>query len=76
LSYFKKGDFLGEGSWSSDSKHSTSARATEKTKVLIVKKDYFAQNGPTALKVMSNISQVISRRMRHANNRMVNAAAQ
>jgi len=76
LSYFKKGEFLGEGSWSSDSKHSTSARATEKTKVLIVKKDYFAENGPTALKVMSNISQVISRRMRHANNRMVNAAAQ
>ena len=30
LSYFKKGEFLGEGSWSSGSKHSTSTRATEK----------------------------------------------
>lgn len=76
LTYFKKGDFLGEGSWSSDSKHSTSARATEKTIVLSVKKSYFTQNGESALKVFSNISQVISRRMRHANNRMVNAAAQ
>jgi len=76
LSYFNKGDFLGEGSWSSDSKHSTSARATETTKVLSLGKEYFAQNGTTALKILSNISQVISRRMRHANNRMVNAAAQ
>jgi len=76
LSYFKKGDFLGEGSWSTDSKHSTSARATEKTIVLSVKKAYFIHNGESALKIMSNISQVISRRMRHANNRMVNAAAQ
>lgn len=76
ISYFKKGDFLGEGSWSSDSKHSTSARATEKTLVLTVKKNYFEENGPAALKVLSNIAQVISRRMRHANNRMVNAAAQ
>ena len=76
LSYFTKGDFLGEGSWSSDSKHSTSARAIELTHVLTVKKEYFAQNGASALKILSNISQVISRRMRHANNRMVNVAAQ
>ncbi len=76
LSYFTKGDFLGEGSWSSDSKHSTSARAIETTHVLSVKKEYFVQNGASALKILSNISQVISRRMRHANNRMVNVAAQ
>lgn len=76
LTYFKAGDFLGEGNWSSGSKHSTSARATEKTKVFTVKKEYFTQNGESALKIMSNISRVISRRMRHANNRMVNAAAQ
>ncbi len=76
LSYFKKGEFLGEGSWSSGSKHSTSTRATEKTQVLMVKKEYFTQNGESALKIMSNVSRVISRRMRHANNRMVNAAAQ
>lgn len=76
LSYFKKGDFLGEGSWSSESKHSTSARATEKTKVFAVRKEYFLQDSSSALKIFSNIAQVISRRMRHANNRMVNVAAQ
>jgi aspartate ammonia-lyase len=76
LSYFTRGDFLGEGSWAGDSKHSTSARATEKTHVLSVKKDYFIHNGAAALKIFSNIAQVISRRMRHTNNRMVNVAAQ
>ncbi len=76
LSYFTRGDFLGEGSWSGESRHSTSARATEKTHVLTVKNDYFAQNGQASLKIFSNIARVISRRMRHANNRMVNAAAQ
>lgn len=76
LSYFKKGDFLGEGSWSTDSKHSTSARAIETTHVLYINKEFFKNNGESALKILSNIAQVISRRMRHANNRMVNAAAQ
>ena len=76
LSYFTTGDFLGEGSWSARSKHSTSARATEKTRVLSVNKDFFLKGGPTTLKISSNIAQVISRRMRHTNNRMVNAAAQ
>lgn len=76
LSFFTRGDFLGEGSWSSDSKHSTSARAVVDTRVLSVKKEYFLENSESALKVLSNIAQVISRRMRHANNRMVNVAAQ
>ncbi len=76
LSYFKKGDFLGEGSWSTDSKHSTTARVTETTHVLRVRKDFFLLNGEVALKIMSNVARVISRRMRHANNRAVNVAAQ
>jgi len=76
LSYFTRGDFLGEGSWSTDSKHSTSARAIERTHVLSVKKDYFLNNSDSALKILSNVAQVISRRMRHTNNRVVNVAAQ
>lgn len=76
LSYFTKGDFLGEGSLAGNSKHSTSARATEKTLVLSVKKEYFIENGASALKIFSNVAQVISRRMRMANNRMVNVASQ
>lgn len=76
LSYFTRGDFLGEGSWASDSPHSTSARAVIDTIVYSIDKKYFDQNGPTAVKIFSNIARVISRRMRHANNRMVNVAAQ
>lgn len=76
LSFFKKGDFLGEGSLAQNSKHSTSARAIETTRVLTVKKDFFIQNGGAALKILGTVAQVISRRMRHANNRMVNTAAQ
>ncbi len=76
LSYFKKGDFLGEGSWADDSPHSTSARALQSTIVFSISKKYFNENGPSAVKIFSNIARVISRRMRHANNRMVNVAAQ
>ncbi|HAF29204.1 MAG TPA: aspartate ammonia-lyase [Bacteroidales bacterium] len=76
LSYFSKGDFLGEGSWASDSPHSTSARAIVDTIVFSINNTYFNENGASTLKVFSNIARVISRRMRHANNRMINVAAQ
>ncbi len=76
LSYFSKGDFLGEGSWTDDSPHSTSARAKMDTTVFSIRKKYFNENGPATVKIFSNIARVISRRMRHANNRMVNVAAQ
>src|SRR6056297_3555208 len=76
LAYFRSGDFLGEGSWASNSPHSTSARALKETIVLSIKKGFFDKNGPTAVKIFSNIARVISRRMRHANNRMLNVAAQ
>ncbi|MFP4024427.1 MAG: aspartate ammonia-lyase [Thiohalospira sp.] len=76
LSYFSKGDFLGEGSWADDSPHSTSARAVMDTTVFSIKKNYFDENGPATVIIFSNIARVISRRMRHANNRMLNVAAQ
>lgn len=76
LSYFSKGDFLGEGSWADDSPHSTSARAIENTTVYSINKNYFDENGPAAVKIFSNIARVISRRMRYSNNRMLNVAAQ
>ena len=76
LSYFSKGDFLGEGSWANDSPHSTSARAIVDTIVLSITKKYFDENASATLKIFSNIARVISRRMRHANNRMINVAAQ
>lgn len=76
LSYFSKGDFLGEGSWADDSPHSTSARAVMDTIVFSINKKYFDENGPATVVIFSNIARVISRRMRHANNRMLNVAAQ
>lgn len=76
LSYFSKADFLGEGSWASDSPHSTSARAVEDTTVFSINRKYFDENGPATVKIFSNIARVISRRMRYSNNRMLNAAAQ
>ncbi len=76
LTHFGKGDFLGEGSWASDSPHSTSARALRDTIVLLVNKDFFNKSAETTLKIFSNIARVISRRMRNANNRMINPASQ
>ncbi|MBN1988584.1 MAG: aspartate ammonia-lyase [Bacteroidales bacterium] len=76
LTHFGKGDFLGEGSWANDSPHSTSARALVATTVYSVSKEFFAVNAATTLKIFSNIARVISRRMRHANSRMINPAAQ
>lgn len=76
LTYFSKGDFLGEGAWASDSPHSTSARALIDTTVFVLEKDAFSKSAETTLKIFSNITRVVSRRMRHANNRMINPAAQ
>lgn len=76
LAQFSRGDFLGEGAIGSDTPHSTSALAINDLEVILIKKDFFNQNAPAATKVFSAIAKVISRRMRHANNHMVNSAAQ
>jgi aspartate ammonia-lyase len=76
LSIFGRLDFLGEGSLTDDSPHSTSARAKIKTTVFCLHKEFFAKNGPIALKIFSNIARVISRRMRQTNARAVSSSAQ
>ena len=76
LTYFSRGDFLGEGSWGGKSPHSTSARALTDTSVMIIDKDFFIENSPAALKIFSNIARVMSRRMRNANNRIIDVGAQ
>lgn len=76
LALFGRGDFLGEGIWDQDSTHSTSARALKPTTILNVNKDFFNYSTATTLKILSNITRVISRRMRHVNNRMLNISAQ
>ncbi len=76
LTHFNKGDFLGEGAWTDDSPHSTSARALIHTNVFTLDNEVFEKNTSAALKIFSNIAKVISRRMRYANNRMINPSAQ
>lgn len=80
LSFFSQYDFLGEGVLLDDSPHSTSARALLDTKALIISKENFrrlaAGNGTAALKILSVVGKIISRRMRQANMRLTNVSAQ
>jgi aspartate ammonia-lyase len=76
LAIFYPGDFIGEGAWDEASPHSTSARAHSSTTVMALKKPYFNQHGPQTVQIFSNIIRVVSRRMKHANLRIINSAAQ
>ena len=80
LSFFRKFDFLGEGALMDDSPHSTSARATLPSVVMIISKsafnDLIKENPELGAKILSKIARVISRRMQQSNTRVVNAAAQ
>lgn len=76
LVIFNKYDFFGEGSMMDDSPHSTTASALLPTLILAVENNFFKKHGEIAVKVLSNVAKVISRRMRHANSKMISAAAQ
>jgi len=76
LAIFGKYDFLGEGSLMEDSPHSTSARTLKDTTVLLIETPFFIGYGSIAVKVLSHVARVISRRLRHTASRVVNSAAQ
>jgi aspartate ammonia-lyase len=80
LSFFSKHDFLAEGSLIDDSPHSTSARALLKTKIFLISRDKFTEivktNGAISVKIYSQISRVISRRMSNANSKGLSVGAQ
>lgn len=76
LCIFNKFDFLGEGTLSDDAPHSTNAVCLEESTVLTINKEFFKQYAEISLKVFSQIAKVISRRMRQANNHMINSASQ
>lgn len=80
LSFFTKYDFLGEGSLMDDSPHSTSARALLKTETLSITKKKFLNitsvHWAIAIKILSRVAKVISRRMRHTTSRVVSLGAQ
>ncbi len=80
LALFGNYDFLGEGTLLSETTHSTSARALQHTTTLTLSGDRFksllSTHPQVALKVFYRISQIISRRMRQSNSRVVNLAEQ
>ncbi|MCP4220623.1 MAG: aspartate ammonia-lyase [bacterium] len=76
LALFGECDFLGEGSLMEDSPHSTSARAEKETTAFLIETAFFCKHGAIAVKVLSHVAKVISRRMRQTATRMVNSAAQ
>jgi len=80
LSFFNKFDSLGEGSLIDDSPHSTSARAVSDTTVLVLEsanfRKFLANTGEIAVKVLTRIAKVMSRRMSHSNSRLINVANQ
>jgi aspartate ammonia-lyase len=76
LTLFGTGDFFGEGSLMDDAPHSTSARIAEDAEMLLLDNSYFYENGSIAVKVLSNVARIISRRMQHANNMSNQSASQ
>ncbi|RKX25408.1 MAG: aspartate ammonia-lyase, partial [Candidatus Zixiibacteriota bacterium] len=77
---FDRHSFLGEGTLMDDYPHSTSARALIQSKLLIISRDSFAllsESQPQiAMKILSRVARVISRRLRQTSTQMVSAAAQ
>mgnify|MGYP000877074957 FL=1 len=76
LALFGRGDFIGEGIWEENSLHSTSAKAVKSTTILDISSGFFQQSPATTLKILQNITRVISRRMRNANTRILGYNAQ
>jgi aspartate ammonia-lyase len=80
LSFFRAKDFLGEGALMDDYPHSTSARALLPTRVFLISRDaffsMFEEHPAMAMKILSRVARVVSRRMRQASTRVLNVGAQ
>jgi len=80
LAIYTDYDFIGEGALLDNSPHSTSARAVSDATILLINRDKFRklfdENSAIGFSVLANIAKVISRRMRSANTRVINIAAQ
>ncbi|PKL84974.1 MAG: aspartate ammonia-lyase [Ignavibacteriae bacterium HGW-Ignavibacteriae-1] len=80
LRIFENNDFMGEGSLLDDFPHSTSTRAIEPTKTLVINRVEFdkllATHPALVHKTLARISRVISRRMSLTTTMVVGASAQ
>ncbi len=76
LALFGKGDFVGECIWEEGSFHTTSARAVKPSELYELSRDFLSYNTALTLKILQNITRVMSRRMRNANTRILSYTAQ
>jgi len=80
ITQFQKYDFIGEGAIVDDSPHSTCAATLSDAELYEINTDKFKeilnQDGKIAVKILTEISQIISRRMSNSNIRLINVGAQ
>ena len=80
ISIFTKMDFMGEGAFIDDSPHSTSARTTSDSVLLVLSRKKFyeivKEDPNISTKIFSRMAKVIFRRMEFANTRAINQSAQ
>ncbi len=80
ITQFKKYDFIGEGSIVDDSPHSTSARVLTDSEIYVIDseklKKILHNDGKIAVKMFTEITQIVSRRMSHTSSRLMNIGAQ
>ncbi|MCJ7628022.1 MAG: aspartate ammonia-lyase, partial [Longimicrobiales bacterium] len=78
--FFRARDFLGEGALMDDYPHSTSARALLPTRVFLFSREaffsMFKEHPEMAMKILSRVARVVSRRMRQASTRVLDVGAQ
>lgn len=76
LTSFTKGDFFGEGNIVDDAPHSTSARISLPSNIFLLDTSFLSEHGSIAVKLLSNVARVISRRMQHTNSMVQQSASQ
>ncbi len=80
ISLMGKYDFVGEAVIIEDSPHNTNAKTIDEVTTLFLSKQnikkYIDENPTVAIKVLKSLTRVVSKRMSHANTRMMNSGAQ
>lgn len=73
---FTSGDFFGEGSLMENSKHSTTARCLNEVTVFSIPNSFWKKHSDIAIKLMSNIVRVVTRRLSQSNTNPFRSASQ
>ncbi len=80
LSFFRRYDFIGEGSLIDNHPHSTSARTLTDVELLKIKSSELEAicegNTTFTMQIYKNLAKIITRRMAHSNDHLVHVGAQ